>query len=332
MIDFLESSRQAMIDKLQMSLKAIRNIMGFSAQELGEFIGVTRQTINNLETGKSKMNPMQYVSLSAVIDNYVSTHEEILSAMETIIATNGNKQNKDNISSFHNSSLLKRWFTCFGDFNDIGFSVGENAYVANRSTLLNNLISSYKVFIAADSLMSEGIDSFMSALGDSLSVAKAKIIVPLRVVEQVQQSLTVIETSSQAFKALKIMNDLQRRGVAELRGESGDTNPQDTIVSVFAKFRSMHRLCLITQDESFASEITRLNISPEKQGFDILAGYVDADGQFRLHRHSEAQNGTTNTSTSIESENFDEGLATTQDASLNNGRTVEISLEGWKQL
>ncbi|MCL2377941.1 MAG: hypothetical protein FWC77_02340 [Defluviitaleaceae bacterium] len=288
MIDFLESSRQQMIDNLQVSLRAVRSLMGFSAQEIGEFIGVTRQTINNLETGKSKMTPIQYVSVCAVIDNYVDVHDEMLSAVVAIIDGNGLKQNKDYASSFHNSSLLKRWFTCFGELSDIR-NMGEANKTANHSHLLNNLISGYKLFIAADSLLAEGIGSFIPIFNDCLQTAKAKAIIPLRVVEEIQQQLTDVEGSRKAVNALKIINDMQKRGIAELRGESGDTNPQDTILSVFAKFRSVHRLCLITQDKAFAAEIIGLNHASDRQGFDIIVGYIDDAGVLNMYNNTELQ-------------------------------------------
>lgn len=44
-----------MIDALQISLRVIRQLLGLSAQKLGELIGLTRQTINNLQLGKNQM-------------------------------------------------------------------------------------------------------------------------------------------------------------------------------------------------------------------------------------------------------------------------------------
>ena len=332
MIDLLENSRQQMIENLQISLRAIRNLMGFSAQELGDFIGVTRQTINNLETGKSKMIPIQYVSLSAVIDNYVAAHDEMLVAIETIIDGNGKKQNKDYVSSFHNSSLLKRWFACFGEFNDIRLALGDSAYETDYNTLLTNLISGYKVFIAADALMSENVDTFICAFGDRLYTERARVIIPLRVVEQIQQLLTVVGESSRAVKALKIINDMQRRGIVELRGEIGDTNPQDTILSVFAKFRSTHRLCLVTQDEVFAAEITGLNVTSDKQGFDIIAGYIDGGGVFRLFDGTGLTEAKTKNSAVENIGSGNEDVFAPTDIIDTDENSIEVSLRGWEQI
>ena len=54
LIDFYYQLRQRMVETMQVSLKQIRQVLGFGVQEFGDLIGLTRQTINNLETQKNK--------------------------------------------------------------------------------------------------------------------------------------------------------------------------------------------------------------------------------------------------------------------------------------
>lgn len=56
------------IKKLQMNLLSIRKIAGWTAEGLGDRIGVTKQTISNLETGKTKLTQTQYIAIRAVLD------------------------------------------------------------------------------------------------------------------------------------------------------------------------------------------------------------------------------------------------------------------------
>jgi len=65
MIDFYYQLRQRMVDAMQASLKQIRQVLGFGVQEFGDLIGLTRQTINNLETQKNKMSSIQYIAVCA---------------------------------------------------------------------------------------------------------------------------------------------------------------------------------------------------------------------------------------------------------------------------
>lgn len=59
---------QSEIDKLQSGLPLIRRAGGWSAEELGDMIGVTKQTISNLENNKTRMSKTQYIALRAVLD------------------------------------------------------------------------------------------------------------------------------------------------------------------------------------------------------------------------------------------------------------------------
>ena len=56
------------IKKLQTNLCAIRKIAGWTAQELGTKIGVTKQTISNLENQKTEMTLTQYIAIRTVLD------------------------------------------------------------------------------------------------------------------------------------------------------------------------------------------------------------------------------------------------------------------------
>ncbi|MCI7791889.1 MAG: helix-turn-helix transcriptional regulator [Lachnospiraceae bacterium] len=56
------------IERLQDNLLLIRRAAGWTAEEFGDRIGVTRQTINNLEAKRNKLNKTQYIAMRAVLD------------------------------------------------------------------------------------------------------------------------------------------------------------------------------------------------------------------------------------------------------------------------
>lgn len=56
------------IKKLQVNLNSIRKIAGWTAQDLGNKIGVTKQTISNLENQKTEMTLTQYIAIRTVLD------------------------------------------------------------------------------------------------------------------------------------------------------------------------------------------------------------------------------------------------------------------------
>jgi len=56
------------IIRMQENLLLIRRTVGWTAEEFGDRIGVTRQTINNIESGRSKLTKTQYIAMRSVLD------------------------------------------------------------------------------------------------------------------------------------------------------------------------------------------------------------------------------------------------------------------------
>ena len=63
-----EVSEMNEIERLQKYLLLVRRTVGWSAEEFGERIGVTRQTINNIEAGRNKLTKTQYIAMRSVLD------------------------------------------------------------------------------------------------------------------------------------------------------------------------------------------------------------------------------------------------------------------------
>ena len=79
------------IEKLTVNLPAIRKVAGWSSEELGELIGVTKQTVSNIETRKSKMSKTQYIAIRAVIDCEIAENpdNELLPNIVNLLLNSG---------------------------------------------------------------------------------------------------------------------------------------------------------------------------------------------------------------------------------------------------
>ena len=73
-----KDQKAAQITCLQKNLSAIRKIAGWTSEQLGEKIGVTKQTISNLENEKTQMTLTQYIALRSIIDFEIQTNKENL--------------------------------------------------------------------------------------------------------------------------------------------------------------------------------------------------------------------------------------------------------------
>lgn len=68
--------KEQQIKRLQENLLSIRKIAGWIAEELGNRIGVTKQTISNMENGKAKLTQTQYIAVSSVLDYEMKINKE----------------------------------------------------------------------------------------------------------------------------------------------------------------------------------------------------------------------------------------------------------------
>ena len=70
---------------MQNNLLLIRRTIGWTAAEFGDQIGVTRQTINNIESGRNKLTKTQYIAMRSVIDAEIVKHPEETQMVKTLL-------------------------------------------------------------------------------------------------------------------------------------------------------------------------------------------------------------------------------------------------------
>jgi len=77
-IGYMKKYSEAEVEKLQDNLELIRQAGGWTAEEFGEMIGVTKQTIRNLETHNRdcKMSLTQYIAIRSVLDYEIKNNPD----------------------------------------------------------------------------------------------------------------------------------------------------------------------------------------------------------------------------------------------------------------
>ena len=73
------------INKLQDNLPALRKLAGWTAEELGTKVGVTKQTISNLETKHTDMSKIQYIAIRSVLDYRAQTNQNLGKALHLVL-------------------------------------------------------------------------------------------------------------------------------------------------------------------------------------------------------------------------------------------------------
>ncbi|MBQ7250267.1 MAG: helix-turn-helix domain-containing protein [Bacilli bacterium] len=96
------------IERLGEVLSLARQSLGWSTEELAQQIGVTRQTINNLESGRGKLSKTQYMAIRCLFDDEIELHPDETEMLKTLLEIcvdnpdkyddEAKKKIKDNIS------------------------------------------------------------------------------------------------------------------------------------------------------------------------------------------------------------------------------------------
>ena len=94
------------IIRMQVNLLLIRRTVGWTAEEFGEKIGVTRQTINNIESGRNKLTKTQYIAMRSVLDAEMSQKPEETEMLKVLLDVL--VDNPENYSEENRSELLAK--------------------------------------------------------------------------------------------------------------------------------------------------------------------------------------------------------------------------------
>ena len=138
------------IERMQKNLLLFRRALGWTAEEFGEKIGVTRQTINNLESGRSTLTKTQNIAMRSVIERerellVDEDTKKMISALLDIFVDNAekyNEQDKERILSRANMVLpsilaktAKREDVSKDIISTIGTIIGTGILVAGLGLL-----------------------------------------------------------------------------------------------------------------------------------------------------------------------------------------------------
>ena len=94
-----KTDMEQQIKRLQENLHSIRKIAGWTAEVLGNRIGVTKQTISNIENGKVRLTQTQYIAIRSILDYEVKTNQEntVLPQVITLLLDSNDKEENEDI-------------------------------------------------------------------------------------------------------------------------------------------------------------------------------------------------------------------------------------------
>lgn len=287
MTDFYYQLREKMVGTMQLSMKQIRQALGFGVQEFGDLLGLTRQSINNLENRKNPMSEIQCIAVCAVIDHCTKDKPELLSVLAKILHSNESGQEGGVFETIENGSLLKKWFLCFPDDSKItGLSPNGSAVIKYAD--FGSIADSYRVFLDQTVFLEDGFPKAIQPLASAMRNNGNKFIVPLNVIEAIQCQMAGAdgEEAKNARSGINLLMGMQKENLVEIWGGKSDANIIHTFVSEFAKFKCVNRLALVTSSTRLANQVSSLN-NDAAGGFNILVLKYSKDNGIQKYRCSE---------------------------------------------
>lgn len=146
----------------------------------------------------------------------------------------------------------------------------------------SELLGKFHIFMDGSSLCTEGMAHLLEKLLPDMKKLNRtmKISIPITVVKRLQ-SMSADEAVAKLTGAEVGMRNLitiQDQDLMVVRGDENDTSVLGTFISAFSKFKPTHSLLLLTNDESMAIDVEKLNTFGI-EGDDILVAKVRKDGR-----------------------------------------------------
>lgn len=148
-----------------------------------------------------------------------------------------------------------------------------------------NMVEEYckdrKIFIDTCSLLHNTSERFWYNIIPFLRAHNNKVIIPFRCIEEIEKhSLNTekIELAKKARSCIKILNELNKEGYIDIRGEKTDNFADNVFQVVFTKFRMNCKLLLITQDNDLAKDILALNDNKSVKANEIKVNRINKYG------------------------------------------------------
>lgn len=98
----LSVNDETKMKQLQDNLSCLRKLAGWTAEEFGDQLGITKQTVLNLEKGRTPVNRIQYIAIRAIFEKRAAEMEDnrILSdALERLVDTDWSEASEDNVKT-----------------------------------------------------------------------------------------------------------------------------------------------------------------------------------------------------------------------------------------
>ena len=255
--------QKAQLEFIQKNFRKFRLICEWTANDVAEVLGITRQTVNNIELGKTKLSPLQYIAFVSMLEHRKQCTPEIVAYFDVCLTQFPRNDQK---ASFN---LLSSWFDLFPkqfQKSDISENAARNI---QSISLMENIVSKCKIIVTPDIFHDN-----QRCLDELCTLALQydnPLIVPAKAYVV---SLALMSDESKA-----LVDGYEREGKIRFYGNENDGSLEDVITSQILRLRSKYPLCLITNNRILASDAQALGTIQSVSGFCVVTAHV-VDGVY----------------------------------------------------
>lgn len=260
---------------LQRNLRKIRSICEWSVNDFANVLGLTRQTINNLEMDRTSLTPTQFLSIAAMIERRCQNSPELFDYLNICFAQFPHKL--DSLSVKDNGKYIKlqdAWFSTFPKQFPLSTKSTETACSIESMDLMEKISNSYKIILCPDVLLAEEGVLCVEELGTLCQASNNPIILPATSLQEIEHLLYC--------KTLEKLNLWNKENKIKYVGEENDPPLAELIISKILKFKTSFKLCIITDNQALAADIQKVDSLQTISGHKILIIKINKKGYLEL--------------------------------------------------
>lgn len=262
----LTANQMAQIAFVQQNFRRLRSICEWSASDVADVLGITRQTVNNVELGKTQLSILQYLGFASMLD-WCRKNRPDVAAYLNVCLTHfpGSGQGVP-------ADLLSSWFSSFPrQFPETRYL--KNAFENIQSVnLIEHIAERCKIFITPDIFLRNR--KCLEDLGAAALQFKNPLIVPAKAFAQIEPSLSE--------DCRDFVTACRRDGRIKFYGSEQDASLAEVITTQMLRLRTKYPLCLVTGNRVLASDVQALDALQSVSGYDITTARIIDDSYLEL--------------------------------------------------
>lgn len=264
------SVQATLLDFLQQHLRQIRGICNWSGNEMAEVLGVTRQTMSNIETGKTKLLPSLYLAIGAMLENRCRQSPILKEYLDICFARFPSNLFNLDARPVAADTLVENWFSTFPKQFSKAIPVYEPSSILMSRELMLYICRNCKILLCHGILFHDRQLDCVEELCEMAYEHGNSPILPYKAFREMETQL-----SHDSAQRIQRLIDTKRLAIY---GSNDDPQLNMLAVQLFFSLNKKYRLAFITDDGKFADDLQQLNSLKTVEGYPAYALMITDDG------------------------------------------------------